>query len=94
MRIGRLHCMVDSWQRASIGFLKSGGFIVSEKVAKVQQETLVLWGRNDKILEPSTADRFEETLQSCTLQWVENAGHVPHLEVPEKTSNYTKEFLA
>eukprot|EP01035_Chromulina_nebulosa_P018610 gene18610-24339_t len=31
MRIGRLHCFTDSWERASIDFVKSGGFVVSDK---------------------------------------------------------------
>jgi len=82
MRIGRLHCLMDSWQDASVSFLLSGGFVVSDKVAKVEQKTLVLWGRQDEILEPSTADKFQNTLKNAEVVWVEECGHVPHLEQP------------
>lgn len=93
MNIGRLHCFVDGWDKASIAFLKSGGFVVSNKVPQVNKETLVMWGRQDRILEPSTATRFEETLPRCTLRWLENAGHVPHLEVPAETAELIDTFL-
>lgn len=93
MRIGRLHCFTESWERASIAFLKSGGFVVSHKVSEVKQDTLVLWGRNDKILEPATAERFQSTMNSCTVKWVEDCGHVPHLEKPVETAELITEFL-
>lgn len=94
MRVGKLHCLVDSWEQASVGFLKSGGFVVSDKVARVRQETLLLWGRNDEIIEPSTAQRFVETMPRCRLQWIEECGHVPHLEQPALTARLVNEFLS
>lgn len=42
-----------------------------------------MWGRNDEILEPSYAARFEQTLPNCRLRWVEQCGHCAHLEQPE-----------
>jgi pimeloyl-ACP methyl ester carboxylesterase len=79
MRCGRLHCFSDTWERASVDFLKSGGFIVSDKVPLVKQKSLIMWGRNDEILEPSTALRFQECLPDSELKWIEDCGHVPHL---------------
>lgn len=93
MRVGRLHCLTDSWEDASVSFLKSGGFIVSDKVARVAQATLVLWGRQDEILEPSTALRFENCLPRGQLEWVEDCGHVPHLEQPAVTASAILKFL-
>lgn len=93
MLVGRLHCFVETWEDASVSFLKSGGFIVSEKVSRVQQETLVLWGRKDEILEPSTAERFQATLPRNQLQWIEDCGHVPHLEKASETADAILRFL-
>ena len=94
MRCGRLHCFSASWERASISFLKSGGFVVSDKVPRVTQPTLVLWGRNDEILEPSTADKFLEQLPNCRgLRWIEDCGHVPHLEKPAEAAREILAFL-
>lgn len=93
MRVGKLHCYTDSWEDASVSFLRSGGFVVSNKVASVTQDTLVLWGRNDAILEPSTADKFVETLPRCRLEWIEECGHVPHLEQPAETAALILGFI-
>ena len=69
-------------------------FPVSPKVPLVQQETLLIWGRNDEILEPSTAFKFVEQLPKCKeLKWIENCGHVPHLEQPIETAEAILSFL-
>lgn len=44
--------MCDGWADASLQYMSSGGFAVSTKVPSINQETLVLWGRQDKILDP------------------------------------------
>ena len=93
MYIGRLHCLLDDWERAACDFSRSGGFILSDKIVNVKQKTLILWGREDKILEPSTAEKFVELLPSSELIWVENCGHVPHLEQPEVTPRAILDFL-
>lgn len=93
MRCGRLHCYSESWERASVSFLKSGGFVVSDKVPLVKQESLVLWGRNDEILEPSTADKFQDQLPNGRVQWIENCGHVPHLENAQQSAQEIQRFL-
>ena len=93
MRCGRLHCYTESWERASVSFLKSGGFVVSDKVPLVQQNCLVLWGRNDEILEPSTAAKFEQLLPNGRVSWIEECGHVPHLEKPQQSCQEIIKFL-
>lgn len=50
--------MCDGWADASLKYMGSGGFAVSGKVKSIETETLVLWGRQDKILDPELyADR-------------------------------------
>jgi pimeloyl-ACP methyl ester carboxylesterase len=79
MMVGRLHCFNPTWQRASVDFLKSGGFVTSPLVPRVKQPTLVLWGANDKILEPDTVQKFKDTLPLNQVRVIDNCGHVPHL---------------
>ena len=93
MNIGRLHCYVQSWKDASVDFLLSGGFVVSDKVPKVQQDTLLLWGSKDAIISPTTADKFVTVMPRCELTWVEECGHVPHLEQPSFTAQQITQFL-
>lgn len=95
MRIGRLHCTRDGWSDALVSFMLSGGFSPSLKVSTIEAPSLVLWGRQDGILAGNEfANRFIETLPNAKLQWIEECGHVPHLEQPEVTADVITEFLS
>lgn len=52
VRVGRLHVLSEGWADANLQYMNSGGFRVSTKLPKIGTETLVLWGRQDKILDP------------------------------------------
>ncbi len=60
---------------------------------QVQQPTLVLWGRQDEILEPSTAAKFEAALPNGRLVWVEECGHCAHLEQPAFAAEQIMAFV-
>ncbi|CAM9698189.1 unnamed protein product, partial [Chrysoparadoxa australica] len=95
MLVGHLHVLQPRWEAAAIDFMCTGGFAVSEKVASVQAETLVLWGREDKILEPGLyAEKLVEVLPNARLEWVEQCGHCPHLEQPSITAALIKAHIA
>ncbi|MEM8504775.1 MAG: alpha/beta hydrolase [Cyanobacteria bacterium P01_D01_bin.1] len=88
-----LHVQMPDWSRGLISFTKSGGYnFLREKIAQISQETLVLWGRQDQILGTKDAARFEQTLSNGKLIWIENCGHVPHLEQAQKTATHILQF--
>lgn len=97
MRIGRAHCLYHGdgrWEDAQLDFIKSGGFYPSQKVRKVTQPTLVLWGREDGILDGETeTKKFMRELPDAELRWIEECGHVPHIEKAEETASLIHEFL-
>mmetsp|Transcript_26855 Transcript_26855/g.77434 ORF Transcript_26855/g.77434 Transcript_26855/m.77434 type:complete len:195 (+) Transcript_26855:2-586(+) len=93
LKVGRMHCLRDGWEDALVSFMLSGGFSPSQKVAQIEAPSLVLWGRQDGILEKEFAQRFLDTLPDASLQWIEECGHVPHLEQPEETARVISEFL-
>ena len=77
-----------------LSFMQSGGFRPREKVATINVPTLVLWGRQDGILDGAEyANAFVDAMPDATLRWIEECGHVPHLEQPETTARYISEFL-
>ena len=94
LRIGRLQCFKPDWERASISFLKSGGFVVSRNVPRMKQPTLVLWGRDDKILNLENAYKFDEQLQDGQIQVIPECGHVPHVEKSDVTAELIMKFLS
>lgn len=94
IRIGRLHCTREGWDDALVSFMLSGGFSPSKKVAGIEAPSLVLWGRQDGILDGEEfANKFVETLPDAKLRWIEECGHVPHLEQPSETATVISEFL-
>jgi pimeloyl-ACP methyl ester carboxylesterase len=93
-KIGRLHCLREGWEDGMLSFMQSGGFRPKEKVSKIDVPTLVLWGRQDGILDGKEfAIKFVDSMPNAQLRWIEECGHVPHLEQPELTAQYIAEFL-
>ncbi len=89
-----LHLLMPHWQEALITFTKSGGYnFLRPKIAQIKQPTLVLWGRQDNILGTKDAARFEQEIEQCQLIWIEDCGHVPHLEQARITAEYIVNFL-
>ena len=94
LNIGRVHCLQEGWDDALVSFMQSGGFSPSTKVPTIRAPTLILWGRQDKVLDPKEfVPKFMEALPDARLVWVEECGHVPHLEQPEQTSASISEFV-
>lgn len=94
LKVGRLHCLREGWEDGMLSFMQSGGFRPKEKVSQIDVPSLVLWGRQDGILEGKEfAQKFVDTMPNAELQWVENCGHVPHLEQPELSARYITDFL-
>ncbi len=90
-----LHLLVPGWQQALITFTKSGGYnFLSKRIAQVEVPTLVLWGRQDQILGTKDAARFEAAIAQSKLVWIENCGHVPHLEKAADCAVQIVEFLS
>jgi pimeloyl-ACP methyl ester carboxylesterase len=89
-----LHLEMPRWSEALIRFTCSGGYnFLSDKIARITQPTLIVWGRYDRILGTKDADRFVQTIKDCQLVWVEQCGHVPHLEKPQETAKAILAFL-
>lgn len=64
--------ILAGWLDATVAFMKSGGYKVSQKIKEVQQDTTVVWGSDDNILDPTSGSKFSEQLPSskyttCTL---------------------------
>ncbi|BAZ00561.1 alpha/beta hydrolase fold protein [Tolypothrix tenuis PCC 7101] len=89
-----LHLQMPSWSQALIAFTKSGGYRAFrfKKLAEIQQPTLILWGDSDKILGTKDAQRFKGAIPHSQLLWIQDCGHLPHLEQPQITAKNILEF--
>ncbi len=66
---------------------------VDELLPGIQQETLVIWGEEDRLLSPRWAPRYIELLPRAELGLVPECGHAPMLEKPGQTAVLIAEFL-
>lgn len=91
-----LHLECWGWSRAMVAFTRSGGYntLRWHQIAKVQQPTLVLWGRNDQIIGTKDAEVFEQTILDSKLIWIDNCGHVPHLEKAQEAADHMLAFIS
>lgn len=79
-----LHLKCFGWNKSLIAFTKSGGYgSFINQISRIKQQTLILWGKQDKILGIKDAPRFAQGISKSKLVWVDNCGHVPHLEKPQ-----------
>ena len=82
-----LHLKCQDWNKALIAFTKSGGYgSFATKISNIQQPALILWGKQDKILGTKDAPKFNQAIPNSKLVWINNCGHVPHLEKPQVTA--------
>jgi 2-hydroxy-6-oxonona-2,4-dienedioate hydrolase len=54
---------------------------------------LIIWGKNDKLIPPSHAGKFEEAFENKDILMVENSGHSSHVEKPAMVYERIKTFL-
>ncbi|WP_310489830.1 alpha/beta hydrolase [Chamaesiphon sp. VAR_69_metabat_338] len=89
-----LHLEMPNWREALIAFTRSSGYgYLLDRLSEIQQETLILWGKQDRILGIKAAQLFEQKLPNSQLKWIDDCGHVPHLEQAKITAKLILDFL-
>lgn len=58
------------------------------------QPTLIIWGGQDRLIPPASADRFHRDIAGSKLVVFDDLGHVPHEEDPQRTLAAVTAFLA
>ena len=59
----------------------------------IETPTLIVWGREDKVLPLESGERLNRDLQNSTLKIIDQCGHIPQEEKPEGTAVLTLNFL-
>ncbi|MCY7332347.1 MAG: alpha/beta hydrolase [Pseudanabaena sp. CAN_BIN31] len=89
-----LHLAMPRWSESLISFTKSGGYgSFAKQLAYLKQDTLILWGDRDRILGTKDAAKFQSIIPNNKLVWIENSGHVPHLERSAITAQEILKFI-
>lgn len=64
-----------------------------EGLKTIRAPTLILWGGRDRLIPPSVARVFTESIEGSRLVEFPGLGHVPHEEDPAATVGAVREFL-
>lgn len=66
---------------------------MASELPKFKLPTCLIWGTDDKITPPEVAEEFNKLIPDSTLYWIENCGHAPMMEYPEKFNQVLEPWL-
>ena len=69
------------------------GYDIRLRLAEIEVPTLVIWGRNDRIVPIPAAYSYERRIPNARLVVFEQTGHLPQLERPARFNQLLDEFL-
>lgn len=67
--------------------------LTEQAMPKINKPTLIIWGAQDEYLSVKLAYRFKESIPNSKLIILENCGHVPQEEYPDKFNQLIIDFL-
>jgi 4,5:9,10-diseco-3-hydroxy-5,9,17-trioxoandrosta-1(10),2-diene-4-oate hydrolase len=67
---------------------------IRDNLHAISAPTLIIWGRQDRILPVAHAHAARERIPSARLRVLDSCGHLPQLECPEAFNALVSEFLA
>jgi pimeloyl-ACP methyl ester carboxylesterase len=96
------HAIDDAWlpltipgtRRAALAAIRTDPRNFEGLEARVTVPTLVVWGEEDRMIPVREGRRLAERLPNARFAVIQNAGHLPQREEPEKFSEIVREFLA
>ena len=66
---------------------------LSAELHKIKIPTLLIWGINDTITPPETAQQFKKLIPHSFIRFIDECGHVPMMEQPAYFNRYLEDFL-
>jgi pimeloyl-ACP methyl ester carboxylesterase len=67
---------------------------LKKRIHRIATPTLIIWGRVDGVIPPAYAEEFGRRIAYSRIELIDAAGHVPHLEQPERVGRLARDFLA
>jgi len=71
-----------------------GEDVLDGRLGAIHKPTLIVWGREDRLIPLNFAERFHKEITGSRLEVIDNCGHMPHVECPEKFNTAVLQFLS
>jgi pimeloyl-ACP methyl ester carboxylesterase len=69
------------------------GYDIRERLGEIEVPTLIVWGRNDRVVPVPAAYSYQRRIPGARLEIFEHTGHLPQLERPARFNRLVEEFL-
>lgn len=66
---------------------------IENRLPLIQAPTLLVWGKEDTITPPFTAEKFHEMIPDSRLIFIEKCGHAAMMEHPKEFNQHLEAFL-
>lgn len=67
--------------------------ITSGELASLDARTLIIWGRNDRMIDLSFGEKLHNSIRNSRFLVIEDGGHVPHATNTEEVAAALNEFI-
>jgi pimeloyl-ACP methyl ester carboxylesterase len=75
-------------------FVNLTGYDIRDRLTEIQDPTLIVWGRNDRVVPVPAAFSYEKRIPNAQLEIYDDTGHVPQLERPVRFNRTLERFLS
>lgn len=66
---------------------------LADKLHQIKIPTLLVWGKQDSVTPPFVGEKFHELISTSELHFLDQCGHAPMMEKPEKFNEILERFL-
>ena len=74
--------------------MRQGEAVLNDRLADIRLPTLIIWGRNDDVIDVSSVDVMTAAIPDVSAVILEDTGHAPTIECPVVAAGHHREFLA
>ncbi len=67
---------------------------IESMVSNHKLPTMIMWGKEDRVLDVSAATAFKQLIPHAQLHIFENVGHLPMVEIPNESAEVYQQFLS
>ena len=84
---------LDWRNRVSKDIREGADYLLDSRISKIQAPTLILWGRQDRIVRINVGEAFDEGIPNAKWVVFDPGGHSPQYEFPKRTAKTILEFI-
>ena len=66
---------------------------LGRRLYRVDNESLIIWGRSGALFPAALADEFDKRLKECRVEIIDECGHIPEIEQLDRSFELVSSFI-